>query len=99
MSYKKSQLLYDDGRYYKWTAPDNHENPYYTTGRDYCELNKTEGYEVLYYINHLGYKRWAPEPSLAVFQKMERMLRYHLPLHIRSHKLIEDWIIANWSNV
>lgn len=43
-------MLYDDG-YYKWSAGPDHDNPYYTRRADYSELNRTEGYKVLYFIN------------------------------------------------
>jgi len=91
-------MLYDNGTYYKWTARADHDNPYYTKGTDHSELNRTEGYEVLYFINHLGEKRWK-NPNLATYQKIERIIRYSVPSNIRTHKKIEDWIILNWSAV
>ena len=96
MSFERSQMLYDNGAYYKWTARADHDNPYYTRGADYTELNRTEGYEVLYFINHIGKKRWTNEPTTATFQKIERLIRYSVPSNIRSHKQIEEWIINNW---
>jgi hypothetical protein len=93
-------MLYDDGKHYKWNAKADHDNPYYTKGTDYSELNRTEGYEVLYFINHLGQKHWTKEaPNLATYQKLERMIRYSVPSEIRTHKKIADWILANWSTV
>lgn len=100
MSFIQSQMLYDDGKHYKWNAKADHDNPYYTKGTDYSELNRTEGYEVLYFINHLGQKHWTKEaPNLATYQKLERMIRYSVPSEIRTHKKIADWILANWSTV
>jgi hypothetical protein len=100
MSYKKSEMLYDDGKYYKWNAVADHDNPYYTKGTDHSELNRTEGYEVLYFINHIGVKHWtANPPNLAVYNKIERMIRYSVPSDSRTHKKIADWIISNWSIV
>ncbi|NCD68248.1 hypothetical protein [Mucilaginibacter agri] len=98
MSYLRSEMLYDDGDYYKWSARADHDNPYYIRGTDWSELNRTEGYEVLYFINHLGNKRWT-NPSLATYRKIEKMIRLDVPSNIRTHKKIEDWITANWSNV
>lgn len=49
MSFTKAEMLYDDGKYYKWSAKADHDNPYYTKGTDHSELNRTEGYEVLYF--------------------------------------------------
>ncbi len=93
--FTRGAMLYNDGRHYKWTAKDDHDNPYYTKGTDHSELNRTEGYEVLYFINHFGKKRWK-EPNTAVYQKIERMIRLDVPHNIRTHKKIEDWIISNW---
>ena len=98
MSFTKTEMLYDDGKHYKWQAKADHDNPYYTKGTDYSELNRTEGYEVLYFINHIGTKRWT-NPNKATYQRIERMIRYEVPESIKNHKKVEDWIIDNWSNV
>jgi hypothetical protein len=99
MAYLKSEMLYDDGKYYKWTAKADHDNPYYTKGVDHSELNRTEGYEVLYFINHIGKKCWENTPTVATYQKMEKMIKNSVPSNIRTHKKIEDWIISNWSKI
>ena len=99
MSYTRAEMLYDDGKYYKWTARADHDNPYYTKGTDYSELNRTEGYEVLYFINHLGRILWAKPPGVDTYQKMEKMIRYSVASNIRTHQKIEDWVVANWSKV
>ena len=98
MSFARSDMLCDNGTYYKWTARADHDNPYYTKGTDHSELNRTEGYEVLYFINHLGEKRWT-NTNLATYQKIERIIRYSVPSNIRTHKKTEDWIILSWSAV
>lgn len=92
-------MLFDDGKHYKWIAKEDHDNPYYTKGTDHSELNRTEGYEVLYFINHLVAKRWSSPVNLATYQKIERMIKNNVPSNIRTHKKIEDWIITNWSAV
>ncbi len=83
--------------YYKWNARADHDNPYYRSGVDHSELNRTEGYEVLYFINHIGEKYWHERAKLAVYQKIERLIRHAVPTDIRTHKKIEDWIVNNWS--
>ncbi|HMJ46046.1 MAG TPA: hypothetical protein VK498_01865 [Ferruginibacter sp.] len=98
MAFQKSQMLYDDGKYYKWTAQADHDNPYYTTGTDHSELNRTEGYEVKYFINHFGEKHFDTEPQTTTYQKIETMIRYAVPGNIRTHKKIADWIIENWKD-
>ena len=93
MNYTRAQMLYDDGKYYKWNAQADHDNPYYTGGADHTQFNRTEGYEVLYFIN-----RWENH-DLTTYQKVEKMIRYDVPSSIRTHKEIAAWIIANWSKV
>lgn len=95
-TFTKGQMLYNDGKYYKWTAQADHDNPYYTKGTDHSELNRTEGYEVLYFINHIGDKHWKVTPDLATYQEIEKMIRYDVPSTIRTHKAVADWINANW---
>ncbi|THD31263.1 hypothetical protein [uncultured Flavobacterium sp.] len=99
MSFKQSEMLYDDGKHYKWVAKADHDNPYYTGGKDRTELNRTEGYEVLYFINHIGGKHWNVVLGTTTYQKIEKMIRYSVPSPIRSHKGIADWIVSNWNNV
>ncbi|MGZ3848418.1 MAG: hypothetical protein ACXVMS_07080 [Flavisolibacter sp.] len=97
MPYHRSDMLYDVGDYYKWTAKADHDNPYYRTGADHSMLNKTEGYEVLTFINHLGAKFWpSREVSLSNYQKIERMIK--LSPGQQTHKKKEEWIHANWSS-
>lgn len=94
MAYERSQMIYND---YKWQAKAAHDNPYYTKGTDHSEINKSEGYEVLYFLNHIGKKCWKNEPNLATYNKMERILREHVPAR-STHKKAEDFIISNWNN-
>lgn len=97
-NYKQSEMLYDDGKHYKWAAKADYDNPYYTHGKDHSELNRTEGYEVLHFINHFGKKHFSEPPHLLTYQKIEKMIRYSVPSNIRNHKKVADWIIANWKD-
>lgn len=89
MAYTKSEMLYND---YKWQAKAAVDNPYYTKGIDYSEINKAEGYEVLYFLNHIGKKCWSNEPDVTTYQKMERILRTAVPAK-STHKEAEDFIV------
>lgn len=99
MAYTKSQMLYDDGRYYKWKASEDADNPYYRGGSDRAQLNREEGYEVLYFINHIVAKHWPLNVSLATYHKVERMIRYSVPSGIRKRESVADWIVKNWGLV
>lgn len=102
MAYQRSQMLYDNGTYYKWHAREDRDNPFYRSGADHSELNKTEGYEVLYFINHLGDKwRWTnsrgetvKEPGLAAYQRMETLIR-EAPAG-STHAKVAKYILDNW---
>lgn len=95
MAYTPAQMLYS----YKWQAAAASDNPYYTRGTDHSEINKSEGYEVLYFLNHLARIFWPnqPDQNLATYQKMERILMEHVPPR-STHKRAEDFIRTNWSN-
>jgi hypothetical protein len=43
--YKRSDMVYQD---YKWQARADHDNPKIIGGTDHSELNRSEGYEILY---------------------------------------------------
>ena len=73
MSYLQSQMLYYDEVYYKWKAKDDHDNPHYRNGADHTFLNRTERYEVLYFINHLAVKRWTAPVGIDTYKKIEKM--------------------------
>lgn len=93
MTYTSLQMLYKN---YKWQARAAVDNPYYIKGTDYSEINKSEGYEVLYFLNHLGKTlNWTNEPDLADYQKMERILINHVPSK-STHKRAEEFIVNNW---
>ena len=64
----------------------DHDNPYYIKRADYLELNKTEGYEILYFINHIGKEHWSIQPIEATYQKIESMIRYDVPSNVKTQK-------------
>jgi len=100
MTFPKSQMLYDDGKYYKWTANADHDNPYYKGGKDHNELNRTEGYEVQYFIEHTVDKiKWNGTPSITDCKKIEKIIRYDVPSNLKKREFIYDWILQNYSKL
>ena len=94
MAYTKSDMVYND---YKWSAKADHDNPKITGGTDHAELNRTEGYEMLYFINHLATKwNWSETNKLANMKELEKIIRTEVPSSIRSHTKIADWISTNY---
>ena|ERR1700751_3504887 len=96
-SFIRGHMWYDDGTYYNWEAGANRNNAYYNHGDEHTRLNRTEGYEVLYFINHLA-DNYCKQANLATYQKIERMLRYDVPTNLKAHKKIALWITENWHN-
>jgi hypothetical protein len=97
LTYPKSAMLYDDGTYYKWAAKADHDNPYYRGGKDHKELNRTEGYEVQYFIEHtVGKIKWNGAPTITDLKKVEKMIRYDVPKNLRAREDIYAWISANY---
>ena len=83
---------------YLWDARADHDNPYYQQGADFTELNRNEGNEVKFFINHLGNLfHWAGN-NIERFQKLEVLIKRHCPSEIRSHLKIEAWVRDNWKN-
>lgn len=95
-NFKQSNMLYDDGSYYKWTARADHDNPNFRSGNDAKQLNRTEGFEVLHFINAFGEKYINGTPTLHSYQKIETMIRDNVPAHLRTHTEIQNWIATNW---
>ena len=94
--YTKGQMIYED---YKWFARADHDNPKIIGGTDHAELNRTEGYEMLYFINSLA-KTWNwGSNSLSSLQHLERIIRTEVPSNIRTHSGIKDWISSKYKNI
>jgi hypothetical protein len=88
----KSDLFYKD---YSWTAVSG-DNPKVTGKPDSTQFSRHEGYEVLYLINKLA-EMWDFKQKASA-TKMEKMIRNHLPLDIRSQVNVKQWIQDNWNN-
>ncbi len=95
MAYSKSQMVYND---YKWTARADHDNPKFIGAQESAMLNRSEGYEMLWYINSLA-KTWGWKDNQSSYQNLERVIRDKVPSTIRSHSKIKEWIEANYQSL
>lgn len=94
MVIKKSDLYYKD---YEWTADANHDKPKIISGTDDSELNRKEGYEMLYFINSLAKTWvWQKATSFESYQHLEKIIRLEVPPIINSHSGIMIWIGSNF---
>lgn len=97
MSYLRNEMLYDDGAYYVWEATNDDLEQGVFAKSDQSELNRRSGSEVLGFINQLGLRYWSHSPSVKTFQKIEKMIRHHVPPDINVQRRVADWIILNWA--
>lgn len=96
MAYTKSQMVYQD---YKWTARADHDNPKIIGGQEHSELNRSEAYEMLYFINSLA-KTWNwPGSFMNSAQHLERIIKTEVPSSIRTHTKIKEWIQEHYSEI
>lgn len=91
---KRADLNYTD---YKWTAIADHDNPKVIGGNDHSQLNRTEGYEMLYFINSLMHTwNWTVGSTYSA-RHLEQIIRTEVPSSIRTHSGIKEWISAHYS--
>lgn len=97
MSYQKNEMFYKEQ--YKWTANANHDNPDVRHGKDAKELDRSEGYEMLDFINALA-KDWKWENvDLSSYHNLERIIKTQVPPHIHKHEDIKRWIQLNYREI
>lgn len=97
MSFEKSQLRCNDGKNFKWDSPADVNNSFYNGGEGDTKFDRTNGNEVLYFINHL-FSDFEEEPTLSHYLKAEEMIVFDLPRSKKTHKSAAEWIFKNWDN-
>lgn len=95
-SFTAADLLYKD---YKWNAKADHDNPKVITGKEHTSLNRTEGYEMLYFIRSLAKTwNWTTFPKSSG-QNLERIIRTEVPKNIETHHEIMNWISEHYKQI
>jgi len=90
-----SQLLFKD---YKSSAKADHDNPKIIGGQDHSELNRTEAYEMKYFINSLAKSwGWSENASTSSYQHLEKIIKTEVPETIRTHSKIKEWIESKYA--
>jgi hypothetical protein len=95
MTYGKATTYYKD---YIWTTKYNSDDPKITGNPDNVVLSRTEGWEMVYFINKLADLWKWEEDNLTSRWKLEVTIRNKVPSSIRSRKGIREWIEANWES-
>lgn len=86
---KKADLLLKD---YSWKALG--DDPKNKNKTERTQINRKQGYEVLYFINYFLEKYLLKEPQTG--RKIEQMLRHQVPATMKDRKAIEMWLVDNW---
>lgn len=97
MGYMRNEMLYDDGEYYNWQELVGVAVKGSYGSNDLAQLNRRNAKEVLDFINQLGLRYWSHSPSVKTFQKIEKMIRHHVPTDVTEQRRMADWIIFNWT--
>lgn len=86
---KKKNLGFKD---YNWKAVNDNPGLRGKVERD--QLNRKQGYEVLYFVNFFLEKYMLTEPETG--RKIERLLRSEVPKKLKNRHDIEKWLVENW---
>ena len=90
-NFKKSDMLYN---HYDWSTKENEDNPFIKNGKEAKELNRKEGWEVLYFINNN--LNVSPVDAVKTCQKIEKMIRHDVPSDFKDRTEIAKWISDNF---
>lgn len=78
---------------YRWTARPE-DNPNFRKGSDYRNLNRSEGYEMLFVVNE--FLKLKGLTSTASGQKVENLIKGKLPSRVFSHTELYSWLTSHW---
>jgi hypothetical protein len=96
MAYKKIDMAFFD---YNWNTKTGDDDPECINDHEHTELNRTEGFEMLHYINSLA-KTWGWQTdNISSFRHLERIIRNEVPENIRAYADILNWIENNYNNI
>ena len=96
MAYIKSNMVFFD---YKWNDKAISNEAKSIALDEQSELNRTEGFEMLNYINSLA-KTWGWKiDNMSSFRHLERIIRKEVPDDIRTHADILAWLQDHYTNV
>ncbi len=95
MAYIKNDMVFFD---YKWDEKEK-VSEVKSIGNEQSTLNRTEGIEMLNYINSLA-KTWGwKTDNMGSFRNLERIIRKEVPEDIQTHADILAWLQDNYTNI
>lgn len=95
MPFQRSEMLYT----YNWSTKYENDDPRVTGEPDSTLLDRTEGYEMLYFINSCARKwNWTGYLTSA-YQRLEKIIKTEVPSDIRSQQKIKEWIESRYISI
>lgn len=92
-TYQRTDMVYTD---YQWQALPGDVIPEVIDGTHHSRLNRNEGYEMLHFISSLA-KTWHLDAyPVALYRKLETIIRTKLPENVRTRAAIRDWIMMQY---
>lgn len=79
--------------HYRWTELKD-DDPKLTGEPGSTLFNRKEGYEVLALINRFLDKYKFKQKTSGL--KVEKLIKEHLPIALKTQRHVEDWLVANW---
>jgi len=96
MAYIKNDMVFFD---YRWDEKEKINEVKSIGVNEQVELNRTEGFEMLNYINSLA-KTWGwKTDNMSSFRHLERIIRREVPEDIQTHADILTWLQDNYTNI
>lgn len=89
-NFTKHDLLH----FYNWYA-DGGDNPAYKGTSDRIKVDKTEGYEVLYFCNRF-FSLYEVRPTLTNFRRVEKLLKSPQASNIIMRNELYRFVANNW---
>ena len=96
MAYIKNDMVFFD---YNWNEKRRNNEVKSIGVNEQAELDRSEGFEMLDYINSLA-KTWGWETdNMSSFRQLERIIRKEVPEDIQTHADILTWLQDNYTNI
>jgi hypothetical protein len=83
---------------YSWSHYGN-DNPKVSGPPDNTELNRNEGYEMLYFINKCAESWGWSALNKSSCQNLEKIIKEKVPTNIRTQGGIKEWITQNYKEI
>lgn len=94
LDHRAGPLTKNDLQFRYTPPPGTFDDPKLRGEPDRSLLNRSQWYEMLYFINKFANNYGNRDRNIAL--KAERLIKTTVPGHLRSHDNIEQWLLQNW---